>query len=205
MSLPNQLTLLRILLTPIVALLLFSDARAALPASFIVFVIASLTDWYDGYTARKYGYVSTWGKFFDPLADKILITTVLVCFCVLGYFPSWMVAVIVVRDTLITTLRSYAIFKGTSIVTTYLAKAKTFMQMGVIYITYIYHLLAVWRPDGLAESFYTDFVSWQIIPFAMYGVVILTVVSGAVYIVNNRIYICRMAAGIRRIFQPSEH
>ncbi|MBN2417068.1 CDP-diacylglycerol--glycerol-3-phosphate 3-phosphatidyltransferase [bacterium] len=204
MSLPNQLTLLRILLTPFVVWLLFLDTAAAQIGAFTVFILASLTDWYDGYTARKYGYVSTWGKFFDPLADKILVTSVLVAFCVQGYFPVWMVVVIVVRDTFITTLRSYAIFKGRCINTSYLAKIKTFVQMGVIYVTFIYHLLEFFQPGGIAGGVREQLNTWSLVPVAMGTVAVLTIISGCAYIHVNRDYIRELISEVLRIFQTSD-
>ena len=74
----------------------------------MVYVVAALTDWYDGWVARKYGYVSRWGKFLDPLADKILAAAALFSFVALNLVDGWMVWIVVVRDFLITGLRSYA-------------------------------------------------------------------------------------------------
>lgn len=204
MNLPNQLTLLRILLTPFVVWLLFLDTAAAQAGAFIVFILASLTDWYDGYVARKYGYVSTWGKFFDPLADKILVTSVLIAFCALGYFPVWMVVVIIIRDVLITTLRSYAIFKGRCINTSYLAKIKTFVQMGALYLTFIYHLLLYFSPAGFAGAVRDQLTSGSVIVIALGAVTILTIISGFAYIHVNREYIRELITEVQRIFQTSD-
>ena len=140
MNLPNQLSLLRILLTPFFILLLFIDTSLSRLGAFIVFTLASLTDWYDGYTARKFGYISTWGKFLDPLADKVLVSSGLICFSILKYIPVWMVIVIVVRDFLVTGLRSYAIFKKKPIETNKFAKAKTFTQFLTLYFIFLFHL-----------------------------------------------------------------
>ena len=91
MSLPNQLTILRILLTPVFVFLLFFDSMATRIGSMVIFTIAALTDWYDGYAARKTGGITMWGQFLDPLADKILVSSGFICFSILGYIPVWMV------------------------------------------------------------------------------------------------------------------
>ncbi len=205
MTLPNQLTTLRILFTPFIAWMLLRTSQYAQVAAFLLFILASLTDWYDGYTARKYGYVSTWGKFFDPLADKILVTAVLLVFCILGYFPAWMIVIIIVRDVLITFLRSYAIFKGRAIMTSLLAKAKTFIQMVVIYMIFLYHL--VLRIDLFSKLAPATMVVQEnhIILYSMFLVSFLTVISGVAYIIANRFYLRQMAGEIFRIFLPTEH
>ena len=77
LTLPNQLTLLRVVLTPVFALLLTSEASFNKQLSLAVFVIAALTDWYDGWVARKFGNISRWGKFLDQLADKVLSSSAL--------------------------------------------------------------------------------------------------------------------------------
>ena len=125
MNLPNQLTILRIILTPVFVFLLFIEGSVFKYCSLIVFVLASLTDWYDGYAARKFGEITMWGQFLDPLADKILVSSGFICFSILGYTPAWMVLIIVGRDFLITGLRSYAILKGQPIHTNFFAKCKT--------------------------------------------------------------------------------
>jgi CDP-diacylglycerol--glycerol-3-phosphate 3-phosphatidyltransferase len=93
MTLPNQLTTLRILLTPVFVWLILSDAPHLRIWGIVVFVVASLTDLYDGYHARKYGQTTRWGAFMDPLADKILITSAFIYFVHLGLLSLWMVIV----------------------------------------------------------------------------------------------------------------
>ena len=95
LTLPNQLTLLRVLLTPVFVALLLSTTPLYLQLSLVVFVIAALTDWYDGWAARRLGYVSRWGKFMDPLADKILSAAALLAFAWIGLINSWMVWLII--------------------------------------------------------------------------------------------------------------
>lgn len=100
--------------------------------SLIVFTIAALTDLYDGYLARKYNVTTNFGKFMDPLADKILTSTAFISFVSLGYAKAWMVLTIIGREFLITGLRSAAAYKGYVILPSFLAKVKTTVQMTVI-------------------------------------------------------------------------
>ena len=204
MNLPNQLTLLRILLSPVFVLLLFLGGLAPRIGSFVVFTVASLTDWYDGYTARKYGIISMWGKFLDPLADKILVSSGLICFSVLGYIPAWMVLVIVVRDFLITGLRSYAVLKGKPIVTTFFAKTKTFSQFGVLYLIFIYHLFTGGKQESYNSWILQKILEIDLIVILMFMITILTVISGVVYIIGNRFHLRQLACDIYRIFVPSD-
>ena len=108
LTLPNQLTLLRILLTPVFVLLLMSGSPLYLQLSLVVFVVAALTDWYDGWIARKMQHSSRWGKFLDPLADKILSSCALLAFVGLNLVDAWMVWIVIVRDFFITGLRRSA-------------------------------------------------------------------------------------------------
>jgi CDP-diacylglycerol--glycerol-3-phosphate 3-phosphatidyltransferase len=137
---PNQMTLLRILLTPVFLAFLFSSHIFLRQWSLAVFIFMALTDWYDGWLARRWGYVSRWGAFFDPLADKVVTSAALIAYDFLGLVPGWMVWIIVFRDFLITILRSYTEYKGKPVGTTKLAKAKTFVQFAVIYYLLILYV-----------------------------------------------------------------
>ena len=117
MTLPNQLTILRIILTPVFLYLFLSSDPLLIQISLAVFFIAALTDWYDGWLARKYNYISDWGKFWDPLADKILTSTAFLGFVFVGLLPLWMVLLIIVRDLVVTLLRAYAESRGYNFVT----------------------------------------------------------------------------------------
>ncbi|MCL5021001.1 MAG: CDP-diacylglycerol--glycerol-3-phosphate 3-phosphatidyltransferase, partial [Bacteroidetes bacterium] len=133
MTLPNQLTVLRILLTPLFVILLVSGNIFFKELSVAVYAAAALTDWYDGWVARKFGTVTKWGNFLDPLADKILTSSAFMAFAWLGLVGWWMVWAIVVRDISITLLRSFAEFRGHGLHTNFSAKVKTFTQMVFIY------------------------------------------------------------------------
>ncbi len=100
MILPNQLTVMRIILTPVFLFLFLQDSNTLKQISVIVFLIAAITDWYDGWLARKFNYITSWGKFMDPLADKILTSAAFIGFVIIDFIPLWMVIVIIVRDFL---------------------------------------------------------------------------------------------------------
>jgi CDP-diacylglycerol--glycerol-3-phosphate 3-phosphatidyltransferase len=135
MVLPNQLTTLRIILTPVFVYLFLSGDSLLMQISLLVFFIAAITDWYDGWLARKFNYITTWGKFMDPLADKILTSAALFSFVYLGVLELWMVIIIVFRDFFVTGLRLFAEWKGKSFTTSKIAKVKTVVQM--IYLFYL--------------------------------------------------------------------
>src|SRR5690606_19217062 len=139
MVLPNQLTILRIILTPVFFILFILDNSIYKQLSLLVFLIAALTDWYDGWLARKFNYITDWGKFWDPLADKILTSTAFFGFVMVGLLPLWMVIFIIIRDLLITLLRIFAESRGYNFVTSYYAKWKTVLQM-----VFLYYLLLLY-------------------------------------------------------------
>jgi CDP-diacylglycerol--glycerol-3-phosphate 3-phosphatidyltransferase len=112
---------------------------APLIAAVVVFIIAALTDYYDGYYARKLGADSTFGQFFDPLADKFLTTAAFIAFVLLDIVPLWMVIIVILRDFGTTFLRVYFDKNNLSFKTSFAAKAKTMIQM--IFISYVLLLL----------------------------------------------------------------
>ena len=106
MTLPNQLTILRIILTPVFLFFFLSPDPLSKQISLGIYIIAALTDWYDGWLARKFNYITTWGKFWDPLADKILTSAAFIGFAILGIVPLWMVIIIMLRDFIVTGFRA---------------------------------------------------------------------------------------------------
>jgi len=111
MNTPNKLTITRIILAPI--FMVFSHGQRLLRAlSLLIFGVASLTDLWDGHLARKYGIITGFGKFMDPLADKILTSTAFISFAALGYVQAWMIMLIIFREFFITGLRSLAAYRG---------------------------------------------------------------------------------------------
>jgi len=200
MNLPTQLTLLRILLAPVFVFLLFVDSTISRIASFIVFTLASITDYYDGYTARKLGDVSMWGKFLDPLADKILVSSALICFYMLGYFKAWIVFIIVGRDLIITALRSYAILQGKPVVTNFFAKTKTFGQFIVLYFIFLYHLLSIDNSNESVVQWIQSIQDMNLIFILMITITFLTVLSGMIYLIQNRVHIQQIGRSILKPF-----
>lgn len=183
---PNQLTFLRILLTPVFIAFLFSAEPVLRQLSPAVFVIAMLTDWYDGWVARRWGYVTRWGTFLDPLADKIVTSAALIAFIYLNLVPAWTVWVIVIRDIAITFLRSYAELKGKPFDTSRMAKTKTFLQFALIY----YILLAyVARDTEYFRSRYgslLDRLLEQSLLYACMAVIAaITLLTGVLYVIDN--------------------
>ncbi|MBI5402374.1 MAG: CDP-diacylglycerol--glycerol-3-phosphate 3-phosphatidyltransferase [Ignavibacteriae bacterium] len=138
MNVPNVLSVIRILLSPVFLFLFLTGDMVLQRVSLVIFFIAVLTDWYDGWYARKYKSITKTGIFLDPLADKILTTFAFILFYIKGMLPLWMLIIIAVRDIAITLLRSYDENKGLTIKTSKIAKVKTFLQM-----TYIFFILAL--------------------------------------------------------------
>jgi CDP-diacylglycerol--glycerol-3-phosphate 3-phosphatidyltransferase len=183
---PNQLTFLRILLTPVFLVFLLSSNVALLQWSIVVFILAALTDWYDGWLARRWGYVTTWGAFFDPFADKVVTSAALIAYAYLGLISAWMVWIIVIRDALITLLRSYGEYKGKSIDTPKLAKTKTFAQFVIIYYLLI---LYVAQNTPYIEQNYGELIHALLDATLVYSMMIavtaLTLWTGIVHIYDN--------------------
>ena len=163
MNLPNKLTVLRIILVP-VFMVLYLLGFGWLSAA--VFALASATDWADGYLARKNNLVTNFGKFMDPLADKLLVTAALLCLLESGVVSSWVVMVILAREFIVTGVRLVAMSEGKVIAAGQLGKIKTVMQI----IAVIYALV-------LGGGIITDIL--------IYLSVAMTVISGADYIIHN--------------------
>ena len=187
LNLPNQLTLLRILLTPVFAIMLLSDSSPSKQLSLLVFVVAALTDLYDGWIARKKGYISRWGKFLDPLADKILSSVALLVYVRLGLIDAWMAWIVIGRDFLITALRSYAEYKDQPIVTSKGAQAKTFGEFVVIYYILI---LYVGRSVPIIYERFGQTIDTLMHPQVLFGMMLLVTLSsvgtGIAYLYDNR-------------------
>lgn len=134
MNLPNKLTLIRIVLVPVcMALTLLGYMYGALA----VFIVAAITDFFDGYIARKYNLVTSFGKIMDPLADKILVFGALLCFIEMGFIPSWTVAIILAREFFVTGMRVVAVDKGKVIAASWWGKVKTNVQIFAVIIGFL--------------------------------------------------------------------
>lgn len=178
MTFPNQLSLLRILLSPLFLWLFLQENNTLKLIGLIVYLIASLTDWYDGWHARKFQVISKTGIFLDPLADKILTSCAFISFYILGIMPFWMMAIIVVRDIIITFLRSYKEHKGIVLTTSYIAKVKTTVQMFYIFLILILLFLST---VNVGKEFITNFLHSEINYILMLIVTLLTLYTGLQY------------------------
>jgi CDP-diacylglycerol--glycerol-3-phosphate 3-phosphatidyltransferase len=135
MNIPNKLTIARIIATPIFIVFLMAEAIPLnLVWAFLVFILACITDTIDGKYARKHGLITDFGKFLDPLADKVLVIAALVCFIELGLVWSWLVVIIVTREFLVSGVRLVASTSGTVIAAGIWGKAKTVTQMVALLI-----------------------------------------------------------------------
>lgn len=193
MVLPNQLTVLRIILTPVFLFLFLSENPLLKQISLAVFIIAALTDWYDGWLARKFNYITSWGKFWDPLADKILTSAAFLGFAFLNILPLWMVIIILVRDFIVTSLRAYADYKRMPFPTSYYAKWKTFIQM-----VFLYYLLIVYVFKNTPqiyngnENIFSILMNEKFIYFFMLFITAITFHSGITYLYQNRRLIVKL-------------
>ena len=132
MNLPNKLTVMRVIMIPffVISLLAFQgEVRLLRNLAAAIFIVASLTDMLDGKIARKYNLVTNFGKFRDPLADKLLVCSALICLIELGQLPAWMVIIIVSREFIISGFRLIAAEQGIVIAASYWGKFKTTFQM----------------------------------------------------------------------------
>lgn len=193
MVLPNQLTILRIILTPVFLFFFLNEDPLFKQISIGIFIIAALTDWYDGWLARKFNYITAWGKFWDPLADKILTSSAFIGFVFLDVLELWMIIIIITRDFIVTSLRAYADYKDFSFPTSYYAKWKTFIQM-----TFLYYLLIVYVGSITEEivsgneELFSVLMDETFIYAAMLLITAITFHSGVTYLYQNRKLIRRL-------------
>lgn len=171
MNLPNKLTVLRVCMVPVfVVFMLWSNlGTAGRYIAALIFILASMTDWLDGYLARKNNLVTDFGKFMDPIADKLLVCSAMICLVEQGLLASWMVIVIIGREFIISGFRLVASDKGIVIAASYWGKFKTVFQM-IMVILLILNLGGIW--NTIAQV-----ITWIAL--------ILTVISLADYLKKN--------------------
>jgi CDP-diacylglycerol---glycerol-3-phosphate 3-phosphatidyltransferase len=186
MTLPNQLTILRIILSPIFLLLFLSEVVWMKQVSVAIYIVAALSDWYDGWLARKFNYITSWGKFWDPLADKILTSVAFIGFALVELIPWWMVIIIIGRDVLITLLRVLADMRNYAFTTSYYAKWKTLLQMIFLYYLLILYV-AQFTPEinAMFGNFIVQLLNKQLIFFIALLITGITFHSGILYISRN--------------------
>lgn len=151
-NLANNLTLTRIVIVPIlIVIFLYSTSKTSCLIAALIFALAALTDWLDGYIARKQNLITSLGQFLDPLADKLLVSVTLIMLVSLDRVPAWMVVIIIAREVAITGLRIAAVREGIVIASSKWAKYKTAFQLIateglLIHYTYFginFHLLGI--------------------------------------------------------------
>lgn len=173
MNLPNKLSMLRILLIPVFVILALMNAPAAQYAAVGVFVLASITDALDGRIARKNGLVTNFGKFIDPIADKLLVMSALIVLVERGRMPGWVCIVMLAREFAISGFRLVAAGTGKVIAAGILGKIKTVTQMIAVIALLLTAIDGVFAPLGTFAD------------VAMYVSAFMTVWSGADYIIKN--------------------
>ena len=169
MNIPNQLTVFRMILIPVFMILLmvptFGTVNGALTWNWllaaIVFAVASFTDYLDGQIARRTGVVTNFGKFADPLADKLLVMTALIFLTSFGVVPAWMTAVIVIRELAITGLRTLIVENNGKVLAAQMpGKIKTFSQMFAVLFLYL-HLDVIGMPLLWIAVIFTIYSGWD--------------------------------------------
>jgi CDP-diacylglycerol---glycerol-3-phosphate 3-phosphatidyltransferase len=185
MTLPTQLTVLRIALAAVFFVLFALIEPPMIGWAAIVFSLAAATDWWDGHLARAMKTTSKFGAFLDPLADKVLTGAALVAFAWKGYIPMWMVALVLARDVYMTALRVAADGIRLHIKTTYVAKVKTFGQMAFI-VAVLLLLLMQAGMLGIALGHDSQAILRSgVLEWVMGAITLLTVASAIMYSYEN--------------------
>jgi len=182
----NFITTLRILLTPLFLYFLFGGYQYFKILALIIFILASVTDAYDGYIARKYSEVTKLGKFLDPLADKVLMSAAFISFVVMGLIPLWMVILVILRDFMVTGIRILMSTKDSIMITRSSAKIKTGAQIGVVCFILVYIITQSWKIFLGISEYVKILENYPIIYALMLIVTIFTVWTGIEYIIVNR-------------------
>ena len=173
MNLPNTLTVLRVVMIPLFVIAMLLDFQYSDYVALGIFLAACITDFFDGYFARKYNQITTFGKFMDPLADKLLVCAALVCFAVRpdSEMPAWVVIVIISREFIISGFRLVAAEKGVTISASWWGKVKTFVQMTMSILLIVNFSHPIFR---IIDKIF------------IYAALVLTVVSLVDYIWKNK-------------------
>ncbi len=183
---PNLLTLIRIMLAPVFLILFLQEDWMMRLAAVLVFTVAAITDYLDGYLARVLQAHSAFGNFMDPLADKVLTFLGFASLSVLNaeLFPWWVFAFIVGRDVFVTYMRTLANKRGKAMATSYTAKLKTAIQLIFLYVALLsFTLLMLPATQAFFQGWFFDS---GLLTWLYYGVMLFTVYTGFQYIYNNR-------------------
>lgn len=173
MNLPNKLTIFRICLVPFFVFFLFSNLKYGQYIAVSIFILASLTDTLDGHIARSRNLITTFGKFMDPLADKILVSAAFISLVELGKVPSWIVIIIISRELAITGFRTVAVSEGVTIAADKWGKMKTVTQLIAIIVL-------------LLNNYPFSLINFPFDKIMLYISVVFTIISGVNYIYVNR-------------------
>ncbi|ABR48811.1 CDP-diacylglycerol--glycerol-3-phosphate 3-phosphatidyltransferase [Alkaliphilus metalliredigens QYMF] len=173
MNLANKLTILRIFLIPLFMMFLLSRVPYGVTIAAGIFIIAAITDTLDGYIARKKNQITTFGKFMDPLADKLLVSAALISLVQMGRLSAWIVVVIISREFTISVLRAVAAAEGIVISASWWGKAKTITQiLAIIFI--------------LLDNFPFHYINFPFDVIMLWVAVIFTIISGIDYLRINK-------------------
>ncbi|KZM57911.1 MULTISPECIES: CDP-diacylglycerol--glycerol-3-phosphate 3-phosphatidyltransferase [Aeribacillus] len=185
MNLPNRITVSRIMLIPIFMIVMLGDfnwgnwsvGEEVIPVKHVVgaliFILASTTDWIDGYYARKLGLVTNLGKFLDPLADKLLVSSALIILVEIGAAPSWIVILIISREFAVTGLRLVLAGEGEVVAANMLGKIKTWTQIMAISALLLHNIPFEW-------------ISFPFADIALWVALFFTILSGWDYFMKNK-------------------
>jgi CDP-diacylglycerol--glycerol-3-phosphate 3-phosphatidyltransferase len=185
MRIPTQLTVLRIVLVPVFFVLMALSEPPQVGWATVVFLVAAVSDWWDGYMARMMNQTSTLGAFLDPLADKLLTSAAFIAFAWLEYIPWWMVVIVIARDIYLTLLRMAADADSVQVKTSNFAKVKTFAQMTYIVLV-LAALLAKQSFFGVSlQNYGVGFFQGELQWWLMSLVTLLTFTSALAYSYDN--------------------
>ena len=188
MNLPNFITLCRLVLTAVFCAAASAEGVAGYAIALAAFVLGAISDWLDGYLARKMNLVTSLGKLLDPLADKILVCSGFVYLSAEGLCPVWVTALIICREFLVTGIRQIAVEKGRVMAADGLGKWKTAFQLTFIITALVHLTFAKVCVDNVFVKllkYLSDPSNW-LIPISLWAAVVLTVVSGISYFWNAR-------------------
>ena len=185
MTLPTKLSLLRILLTFVIMRLLFMPGWAAKTAAFVIFVIAALTDWLDGYLARRWNQMTPAGALLDPIADKILVLGTFLAFVQMRLIPAWMVLIILFRELLITGVRLYAARREVVLAAAKEGKHKTVSQMLTLVAIFVFVMMQEWPGSETWPGMVRQGIVWAV-AWCLWLTMILTVTSGVLFFWRHR-------------------
>lgn len=173
--LPNILSLFRLIISPVFFILLISENSSLILLAYILYIVGAISDYLDGLLARRYNAMTKFGNFFDPLADKFLTSFAFVGFAVMQIIPTWMVIVVIFRDTFTTVIRIYQFESKTGLITSQFAKWKTFLQMififGLLTLILIFNLELI----NLSRDNYLNILSSPWIDYFMGFITLISI------------------------------